>query len=244
MRDPCDTQRMRNLPSRGFFTSLLSLLVTLAAAAQPTPRTIGQAPNRMKVAAPRLNVIQLATRELIVADLGGNGIDLSGDVRTSLVTGSVARMRWTRPQNDDAIVLVDATRLRARGWSLQTAAGVPVDGFVIPRGGLRITDPAGASFIISDSVDLLARLDGNRDGRLDQSDPLWPELTLFRDRNADGTIGADELTRADEVFRSLNVTASGAASADAFGTTHIPAAAQLRDGTTIAIAHAKLAAIE
>ena len=54
---------------------------------------VGQVPKRVTVKTPpRLEVIQLASPELVVADLGGNGIDLSGSVRTSLVTGSPAGM--------------------------------------------------------------------------------------------------------------------------------------------------------
>jgi hypothetical protein len=237
---------MRNLTAGCSSLMLLSLLLTLDATAQvPPPRVIGQVPKqRVAVSPPQLNVIRLVSRELVVVDVAGNGIDLAGDVRTSLVTGSPARMRWVKPQSDDAIVVVDATALRAAGLSLSTAAGVPLDGSVFPQGGLRVTDASGSSFTISDGLDLLARLDGNRDGRLDKSDPAWAATSLFRDRDADGTIGGGELTRAEELLQSISVAASGSESADAFGTLHVPGTGRLRDGTSIAIAHARPAAIE
>jgi hypothetical protein len=236
---------MRNLRTGCFCVTVLSLLLTSVATAQPRPKAIGQqVPKRVAVAPPRLEMIQMAKPELVVADLAGNGIDLSGDVRTSLVTGSAARMRWTRPQSDDAIVMVDASKLRASGWSLLTAAGVPLDGLVVPQGGLRVTDASGSSSTIATSLDLLARLDANRDGRIDTSDPAWSATTLFRDRDADGAIGPGELTPAQEVLRSFNVAASGTESADASGTLHTPGIGHLHDGTTIAIAHARPAAIQ
>jgi hypothetical protein len=150
---------MRNLRGGCFCVTVVSLLLTIDAAAQPA-RVVGQVPKRVAVNPPQLKMIQLASRELVVADLGGNGIDLSGDVRTSLVTGSPARMRWVKPQGDDAIVVVDATALRSGGLSLTTADGVPLDGLVFPRGGLKVTDSSGSSFAASNSLDLLARLDG------------------------------------------------------------------------------------
>ncbi|HEY0158081.1 MAG TPA: hypothetical protein VGF28_12415 [Thermoanaerobaculia bacterium] len=223
---------------------LLSLLLTLGAAAQVTPRPIGQVPKKVAVQTPRLNVIQLVSPELVVVDLGRDGLDLSGEVRTSLVTGSAAVMRWVKPQGDDAIVVVNATTLRAGGWSLTTAAGEQLDGFVFPRGGLRATDPSGASFAASDARDLLARLDGNRDGRINKSDAAWSAIALFRDDNADGTIGAGELTAAEELLRAIAVAASGSESSDAFGTSLVPGTARLRNGTTIAIAYVRPAAIK
>ncbi len=236
---------MRKLGAGCFSVALLSLLIALDAKAQAPPRTMGQVPKqRVAVHPPRLNVIQMTSRELIVADLDSNGIDLSGDVRTSLVTGAPARMRWVKPQSDDAIVVIDAAALRSSGLSLTTAAGEPLDVPLVARGGLRVTDASGSSFTAASGLDLLARLDGNRDGQLDKSDPAWAATTLFRDRDADGTIGAGELTRAEEMLRSISVAASGSESADAFGTLRIPGIGQLRDGTTIAIAHTRLAAIE
>lgn len=235
---------MRNLRAGCFGVTVLSLLFTLDATAQPTPpRTIGQVPKRVAINPPRLNAMQMAGPELVVADLGSNGIDLSGDVHTSVVTGAPARTRWVKPQSDDAMVVVDATALRSTGLSLATAAGEPLDGSVFPRGGLKVTDASGSSSTVATTLDLLARLDGNGDGRIDKSDPAWTATTLFRDLNADGAIDAGELTPADEVLRSLNVTASGSESTDAFGTTHTPGMGHRRDGTAIAIAHAKPAAI-
>lgn len=233
---------MRNLRTGCFCVTVLSLLLTSGATAQPRPKTIGQAPKRVAATPLRLEMIQAAP-ELIVADLAGNGIDLSGDVRTSLVTGSPARMRWLKPQSDDALVVVNATTLRSSGLSLMTAAGVPLDGLIFPQGGLKVTDASGSSFTISNTLDLLARLDGNRDGRIDKSDPAWSATTLFRDRNADGTIGAGELTPANDVLRSFNVAASGTESADTLGTLRAPGIGHLHDGTTISIAHARPAAI-
>lgn len=243
VRHSCDTLAMRNLRAGCFCVTVLSLLFTFDATAQPAPRAVGQVPKRVTVNPPRLNVIRVTGPELVVADLGSNGIDLSGDVHTSVVTGAPARTRWVKPQSDDAIVVVNATALRSSGLSLATGAGVPLDGSVFPRGGLKVTDASGSSFTVSTTLDLLARLDGNGDGRIDKSDPAWSATTLFRDLNADGAIGAGELTPAEEMLRSLNVTASGTESTDAFGTAHTPGMGHLRDGTAIAIAHARPAAI-
>jgi len=240
----CDTLAMRNLWTGCFCVTLLSLLLTSGVTAQPRPKTMGQVPKRVAASPPRLTMIPLTTSELVVADLAGNGIDLSGDARTSLMTGSPARMRWVKPQSDDAIVIVNATTLRSSGLSLATAAGVPLDGSICPRGGLKVTDSSGSSFTASTSVDVLARLDGNSDGRIDKSDPAWSATSLFRDRDADGAIGAGELTPAEELLQSLNVAASGTATSDAFGTQRAPGIGHLRDGTAIAIVHARPAAIE
>jgi hypothetical protein len=45
-------------------------------------------------------------------------------------------------------------------------------------------------------------------------------------------------------LRSIYVAASGSEAADAFGTPRLPGVAHLRDGTTIALAHARPAAIQ
>lgn len=235
---------MRNLRTGCFSLIAVSLVLTVDVTAQVTRPAIGKVPKRVAVAPPRLTVIQMSGPELVVVDVGGDGVDLSGGVRTSLVTGSAAGMRWVKAESDDAMVLLDAAALRAGGVSLMTAAGEPLDGLVVPRGGLRMTDASGSSFAASAGLELLARLDANRDGRIDKSDPAWSATTLFRDRNADGTIGAGELTGAEEVLQSLNVAASGAESTDGFGTTHVPGVAHLRDGTAVAIVHARPATIQ
>lgn len=234
---------MRNLGVGCTSAAVLSLLLTYNATAQPKPRAIGQVPQRIAVK-PQLKLIQATGAELVVADLSGDGVDLSGDVRTSLATGSPARIRWVKPQSDDAIVVVDATTLRSGGLSLTTAAGVPLEGNVFPRGGFTLTDSTGSAFLAPSSVELLTRLDANRDGKIDQSDPVWSAIMLFRDSDADGAIGASELTSAAEVLQSLNVAASGAGSADAYNTSHVPGVGHLRDGTAIAITYARPATIQ
>lgn len=235
---------MLNLRTGCFSVIALSFVLTLDATAQVKRPAIGKVPARVAVAPPRLSVIQMAGPELVVIDLGGDGVDLSGGVRTSLVTGSAAGMRWVKAQSDDAMVMLDATALRASGVSLMTAAGEPLEAFVMPRGGLKITDASGTSFIASTGLELLARLDANRDGRIDKNDPAWSATTLFRDRDADGTISPGELARAEELLQSLNVAASGAESTDGSGTRRVPGVAHTRDGAAVAIAYARPATIQ
>jgi hypothetical protein len=113
-----------------------------------------------------------------------------------------------------------------------------------PHRGRPFTDASGNSFAASNGLEVLARLDGNADGRIDKSDPAWSATSLFRDRDADGAIGAGELTPAEDLLQSLNVAASGSATPDAFGTQRASGVAHLRDGTAIVIVHARPAAIE
>lgn len=222
----------------GILSMTLLSLLPWTATAQTAPKRITLKP------APRLHVIARTTPELVVLDLANNGIDLSGSVRTALVTGSMSSMRWVRPQSDDALLLIDATALRASGFALHSASGEAIEGSVFPRAGVKLTDPSGSASTAATALDLLARLDHNRDGRLDASDPGWTATSLFRDRDGDGAIAPGELTSAAEILQSLSITASGAESTDAFGTRRTPGAGQLRDGTTVAVAHAKPAAME
>jgi hypothetical protein len=124
----------------------------------------------------------------VVLDLNGNGLDLTGTVTTSLLTGQPAQSRWTRFNPDDAFLAIDATSLRTRGYDLRDDDGVPLDGTVLLAGGLRLRTPNGEDRVMADAWQLLAALDRNGDGRLDANEATWDDVRLFLDVDADGVI--------------------------------------------------------
>jgi len=127
-----------------------------------------------------------------VLDLAGNGIDLGGQTTTALF-GTVKTLRWTKAASDDSFLAADATEMRQRGFNWKSEAGVSLAGNQLVRGGTRLRGPEGKEVVITDSWHFLAQLDTNKDGKLNAADPVWADLKLFGDANADGKLEADEL---------------------------------------------------
>jgi hypothetical protein len=130
-----------------------------------------------------------------VLDMKGDGAELDGTARTSLLTGGPVAARWTKAGTDDAFLMVDATSLRTAGISLANASGEGLEGMQLFRDGLRLKEPSESSYrVIADGWQMIAALDSNKDGKIDASDPAWGSLGLFVDGNADGTIQPGEVT--------------------------------------------------
>ena len=124
-------------------------------------------------------------RHLFVLDVRGDGFDLSG-------TNRAAGTRWTTAKTDDAFLAVDATGLRAIGIDTLSRGGVRLEGIVLVSSGLRLKVDSRATEIV-DAWQMLAFLDGNRDGRVDSKDLCWSHLRIFTDSNGDGVIAQTEV---------------------------------------------------
>lgn len=124
-----------------------------------------------------------------VLDLRGDGLALGGVNRS---TGT----RWTLPQTHDAFLAVDATGLHAMGIDV-FRDGARLEGIALLSSALRIV--VDGQRHEGDRISpLLAALDCNRDGRLDNRDAAWSGLRIFVDTDADGRIGLSELRSAAE----------------------------------------------
>jgi hypothetical protein len=130
----------------------------------------------------------------LVMDLVGDGIDLGGQATTSLF-GPVQRVHWTKLQSDDAFLVVDATAIRGKGYSLRTQGGAILSGPQLVRGGTRLRPPGGSEVSITEAWQFLGQLDSDKNGRIDASDLAWSDLSLFMDVNADGKLELSELMR-------------------------------------------------
>lgn len=129
----------------------------------------------------------------ILFDLGTDSIDVGGEAVTSLLTGEKKRTRWTRAGTNDAFLVLDATALRAAGWTVRSPNGVMLDGPHLFRTGLRLTGPNDSTVVIEDGWQFFGLLDVNRDGRVNASDPEFRVLRLFVDENGDGKMDDGEL---------------------------------------------------
>jgi hypothetical protein len=177
-------------------------------------------------------VIGLTKFDAILLDLHSDGLNVSGQTTTALATGSSQRVRWTMADTDDAFLTADASALRAMGIELRRANGVIADGVTLAGGGFSIKTADGSSTVAADGWHVLARLDTNRDGRLNASDAPWKALRCFVDANADGTIGAAELTSTLSCgLREIRFGA-GSARTDQFGNTIVDGTFVRADGST------------
>ncbi|MCP4981491.1 MAG: hypothetical protein GY935_13465 [Gammaproteobacteria bacterium] len=141
--------------------------------------------------------------ELVILDLRGDGINLSGTAVVS-IAGKSSRYRWTKPNSDDAWLIVDVGTLGQLGWLVKHANGIQAEGRILISDGLIITDPGGKVSYINDRVEFLHILDKNKDGMLDSRDQTWRSLSLFADQNGDGQIeGAEISSLADNGVRAL-----------------------------------------
>lgn len=129
----------------------------------------------------------------VIFDLGTDSIDIGGEVLTSLLTGEKKKTRWTKPGTNDAFLVLDATALRAAGWTVRTPNGALMDGPHLFRTGLRLTGPDGEEVVLTDGWQFFTLLDRNRDGRINSEDPEYRLLRLFVDDDGDGKMGPGEL---------------------------------------------------
>jgi len=92
----------------------------------------------------------------------------------------------------DGMLALDTNEAAKNGIQLLDRAGRPMDGVVVLRFGISISNDNGETVLIEASPDALSVLDVNKDGRLDDSDPLWNNMHLAVDYDGDGTIGQGE----------------------------------------------------
>jgi len=83
--------------------------------------------------------------QLTVVDAGGDGIDIASRVTTTLVGGTAKTLALPRAVSDDAILVVDAAKLKRAGYTLRSGSGAALSGTVAVTGGLRVTSPAGVT---------------------------------------------------------------------------------------------------
>ncbi|HJU90794.1 MAG TPA: hypothetical protein VJ672_15500 [Gemmatimonadaceae bacterium] len=182
-------------------------------------------------ATPRIAIAR-SLPSVVILDMSGDGVNLDGTAKTSLLTGGPVSARWTTAGSDDAFLLVDATSLRAAGVSLMNSSKEALEGSQLFRDGLRVKDPGGKESVISDGWQLLGVLDSNQDGKIDSSDPAWGSLRLFVDKNADGTINPGELTAVAEARMGALENKVGEKITDAAGRSRADGSFSTADGET------------
>ena len=185
------------------------------------------------------NIAAAGATEVMVIDLQGDGLDLGGRAKI-LIGGSQIDTNWTRPNTSDAFFVLDAARLRNMGFEVRDGHGVAVQGRVLVSDGLRLGRPDGNEVEITDSWHLLGQFDANHDGKINRNDPTWQSISLLVDANADGTMGADELTSmTDSAVRELSLVYSSART-DGHGNTVTDGTFTRFDGSTGRLAGVKL----
>lgn len=164
--------------------------------------------------------------QALVVDLGGNGFQPAGAIRTALVTNGVATVAW--PAGDANVGFVVAA-----GATLQEIGAIPpgfavsshlqlLQGFIVPGAavapetptavpaetGAKVNERASRRRVrrtqrARDVWQVLSGADRNRDGRVDANDPVWPQLRLFVDANGNGVIDEGEVS----TFAQAGITA-------------------------------------
>lgn len=128
--------------------------------------------------------------DALILDVGGDGIDLSGEVRDRSGNGT----RWTKAGTNDAFLMIDGDAAAAAGCPLEAGAPPKVEavtGLQTLKGSFRrVGQPQDPPVIHVFAV--LAQLDGNGDGQLNGLDPEWACLRAGIDANADGLIEPSE----------------------------------------------------
>jgi hypothetical protein len=131
--------------------------------------------------------------DVLLLDLSGNGLDLSGSATTTLLTGQPQSLsRWTVPGTDDAVLGLHAAALRVMGWTLTDSRGVDLDGRQLLVKGRRLRRPDGTVRLGASALDLLRFLDLNADGDLGPDDPAAEALLFFTDTDGDGASDAQD----------------------------------------------------
>lgn len=152
----------------------------------------------------------------LVLDLDGNGVRLgsldAGPIFDLLGDGEPVRTAW--PSAGDAFLALDRND----------------NGIVDDATELFGSVTAGEQF--EDGFRALATLDANDDGQIDERDPTFTSLRLWRDANQDGVCGEEELSSLIAAgVRVLSLAArtiDGAASMDDHGNS-IPLVGQFED---------------
>ena len=142
----------------------------------------------------------------IILDMVDDGIDLSHVATTALVHGTPTTTYWTAPMTDDCFLMLDATTIRAAGYEIREA-GALLDGLVMFRPDLSVSDPGGKTTVVTDGWDMLSLFDTNGDGGISPADAVFEHLWLYMDDDVDGMVRVDqELHRPPTALRSLSLT--------------------------------------
>jgi hypothetical protein len=144
----------------------------------------------------------------IILDMADDGIDLSQVASTSLVHGTPTTTYWTAPMTDDCFLMLDATTVRAAGYEIREA-GALLDGLVMFRPDLSVSDPGGETTIVTDGWEMLGLFDTDGDGGIGAADAVFEHLWLFMDDDVDGKISTvhQELHRPPSALLRVSLSA-------------------------------------
>ncbi len=117
----------------------------------------------------------------IILDLDGDGIETLAEGEAGIhfdhdANGFAERTGWVSP--DDGLLVID---LDGNG-SIDSGRELFGTQSLLPNGSKA-----------TNGFEALKVLDGNRDGRLDATDPAWQDLRLWRDFDSNGKVNPDEL---------------------------------------------------
>jgi len=135
--------------------------------------------------------------EVLVLDLGGNGIELGGDVASDLLTPGLATLRWTKPGSDDGFLTCQVDLLTQLGLDPALSRGRTGSATRLLFRGVAGASPLGGAVKRPGPKALeiwaaLGILDANHDGELNADDPAWSRLWVFVDANGNGMIDPGE----------------------------------------------------
>jgi hypothetical protein len=123
----------------------------------------------------------------IVVDLNRNGVHLGPEGRgvnfDVNADGFADFVQWVRPRGDEAFLALD----RNRNGLVDDGSELFGVGTPLFEGG---NAPNGFVGLAQYDAPLLG---GNDDGLITADDAIWPELSIWLDRNADGVSTADEM---------------------------------------------------
>ena len=152
----------------------------------------------------------------LLLDITGDGFDLGG-------TNPNLGTRWTKPHSANAWLIVDADALRLLGFAMairsESGSGPrsAASGFVPLQNDARVVRPDGTAVVVSDCWEMLDLFDANRDGAVDQRDPVWSHLRLFFDEDGDGHMDFAELREPGKVGLAAIGPSTRAETQDALG---------------------------
>ena len=170
-------------------------------------------------APPLGQVVTTKANQVIVIDLTGDGIDLTGTAKTTLVDGAAGTYRWTRPGEDDAFLAIDATAVRSfvTGYEIRNAAGTLLDGMQLVRGGLMVKNMLTVVTTTATSAwHMLQLLELGHDNVISSFEYIPMGLREFRDLDAQGDIDAGEIGVTGLII-AINIPTTTTTTTDASG---------------------------